>query len=260
MNAYWAHFKTSFREDMQFFFSDSLIGSVGTLALITIILLLYQATHAALFFGLYTWSMLVWYIITTELLIQSQTGVVSRLSKQIQSGEIVSFMSKPYHYPFALLTKHLGSAAVESIAILMLAIPLGILLAGTATLSAGGIFFGIIAILFALLLDFTLSMSIGLIAFWTEDAGPYRWIYSKTLFILGGLMFPLEIFPSWLQSIAKVLPPAFMLYYPARLVVNFSWDLLITVLIGQLAYLALFSLIAMWMYKRAFRRVSINGG
>jgi ABC-2 type transport system permease protein len=256
---YWAHFRTTAIEDFRYFISDSLMGGVAYCGFIVLALLLYDAMGTSIIAG-FTWGMLTWYIISTELLIANQSGFVRNVSAQVQSGEIVQMMTKPYHYPLAMLAKHLASVMVESIAILTMAIPLGIIIAGTESLSLFGIIFGIMAMVLAFLIDFAISLSIGLIAFWTEDATPYQWIYSKILFILGGLLFPLDIFPIWLQTIAKLLPAAYLIYYPARLIVDFSWELLFRVLVGQVFYLALFGVVAFAVYRIAIKKVSINGG
>jgi ABC-2 type transport system permease protein len=260
MRAYWAHFRTSVREDLRYFLSDSLLGGVGYVGFMILALLFYHATGAVLFFNAFTWEMLVWYIVIAELLIANQANVINIISDQVQNGEIVNAMAKPYHYPLALLARHMGSVVVESSAILLFAVPLALTVGGGGALSCWGVLFGLIAVALAFLLDFALTTGIGLIAFWTEDAKPYAWIYGKIMFVLGGLIFPLDIFPAWLQAIAKVLPPAFMIYYPARLIVDFSWPLLLRVLIGQLAYLLLFTGIAYLIYRRAIKRVSVNGG
>jgi len=148
----------------------------------------------------------------------------------------------------------------ETLAVLLLTIPLGLFLVGTGTITVWGVLFGILAVILAFILDSFISLSIGLVAFWTEDARPYQWIYGKFLFVLGGLMFPLEIFPTWLQTIAKLLPPAYLMYYPARLFVDFSWELLLRALIGQIVYITVFGIAAYVIYKSAIRKVSINGG
>jgi ABC-2 type transport system permease protein len=196
----------------------------------------------------------------TQLLITPQASIVSIMSKHIIKGDIANYLSKPYTYPIAMYSNHLGGAFVNMLSTLVLFIPFGFIFAGVSSLSLKGVFFGIIAVFFALTLDFMISLSIGHIAFITEDAEPYQWIYGKILFVFGGLLFPLDIFGPTVQAIAKVLPPAFLLYYPASLFVNYSNELLIKVLLGQISYLAIFFVISYATYKFGIKRVSMNGG
>ena len=260
MSAYWAHFRTSVREDVRYFFSDSILGSLGAIGFIGLALLFYSASGQTLFFNRFTWQMMGWYLIITEMLVQNQGNTIRKFNDEIQNGEIISRMTKPYHYPLAMLSTYMGSVLVECTAILLLAIPFGLAVSGTSALTWYGIIFGLLAIILAFLIDFAICTSIGLIAFWTEDAKPYVWIYGKIIFIFGGLLFPLEVYPPMLRAISSYLPPAFLLYYPATLIVDFSWALLLKVLIGQIAHLILFSIIAMIMYRTSMRKVSINGG
>ena len=54
-------------------------------------------------------------------------------------------------------------------------------------------------------------------AFWVRDAGSTWFLYQKLVFILGGMLLPLEVLPGWLQTVARVLPFMAMAYVPARL-------------------------------------------
>jgi ABC-2 type transport system permease protein len=260
MNAYWTHFKTSFREDLQYFFSDSLFSGIMSLSYIILFLFLYNATGWTTFFGIFTWSMLAWYLIVTQTLIRSQGDLIIRLSRQIQTGEIVSFISKPYHYPLALLGKHLGSVANEFLGTFVILVPFGLVVIGAAPLTPLSITAAIVLMLLAITLDFAICLILGLLAFWTEDAKPYYWIYGKLTFIMGGLLFPLELFPASFQQVAKSLPPAFLIYYPARVLVDFSWPLFIKAAAGALGYIIVIGAISAFVYKRAIKEVQLNGG
>ena len=259
MNAYLAHFRIAVKEDIRYFF-DAVGGSVGVLGFIGVTLLFWAATGQTTFFGTYTWQALVWYIIFAQLLKENQAELVKTINRDIQTGSIATMMTKPFHYPLSLLSTHLGSAVVGSAATATLVIPLGVILVGTGPLTILGVLLGFIGAILALVLDYLVSLIIGLTAFWTEDASPYRWVYGKIIMVFGGLMFPLELFPSTFQLISKLLPTAFFLYYPARVFANFSWDVFWQMLLGQIIYILLFSAIAWWVYRAAIRRVNINGG
>lgn len=47
---------------------------------------------------------------------------------------------------------------------------------------------------------------IGLAAFLVEETNSFELIYQKAVFILGGMLLPLDMFPEWLQRIARLLP------------------------------------------------------
>ncbi|MBI2265980.1 MAG: ABC transporter permease, partial [Armatimonadetes bacterium] len=112
----------------------------------------------------------------------------------------------------------------------------------------------------ALLLDFCIEGLIGLCAFVTEDVSSIQLIYGKTLFILGGLLIPLDFFPQWLREIAQGLPFHYVIYAPARLFVSFDMGQWIHVAGIQAAWVSVFALALWGLFQRASSHLSINGG
>ena len=54
-------------------------------------------------------------------------------------------------------------------------------------------------------------------AFWLRDARSTWFLYQKLVFLLGGMLLPLEFLPRALADVARALPFAAMAYAPARL-------------------------------------------
>lgn len=54
-------------------------------------------------------------------------------------------------------------------------------------------------------------------AFWIRDARSTWFLYQKLVFVVGGMLLPLQILPGWLELVARILPFAAMAYAPARL-------------------------------------------
>jgi ABC-2 type transport system permease protein len=259
MRAYTAQFTSTVKEDLQYFFSDSFLASIGTLQHAALIILVYAATSRSLYFGIFTWSMLVWYLILAQIIQGMGKNLIREVNADIQQGNIVNALTKPYSYPLSQFSTFFASTIIESASAFILCIPLGLVLAGNI-FTPISIIMGILLVIFAITINFLITLSIGLIAFWTEDATPYSWIYGKLMFILGGLYFPLEVFPAWFESIAKLLPPAFIVYYPARVIVAFNWHDFWYVLGMQAAYIAVLAPIAWLVYRAAIKKVNINGG
>ncbi len=101
---------------------------------------------------------------------------------------------------------------------------------------------------------------IGLLAFWFEEVSPFYWIIQKLIFIIGGMFFPIDIFPAWLQGISKSSPFAFSAYWPAITIVNFSVDNFVTCITGQVGYSLLLMLAATGLFSAAVRKVHVQGG
>src|SRR5207245_7380168 len=54
-------------------------------------------------------------------------------------------------------------------------------------------------------------------SFWIRDARSTWFLYHKLVFVLGGMLLPLQVLPAWLRTIAECLPFVAMAYAPARL-------------------------------------------
>ncbi len=58
-------------------------------------------------------------------------------------------------------------------------------------------------------------LGIGLLAFWLQDVAPVYWVWQKLMFVLGGLMLPLELYPVFIQRAAAFTPFPTLLAAPA---------------------------------------------
>ena len=94
-------------------------------------------------------------------------------------------------------------------------------------------------------------------SFWIRDARSAWFIYQKFVFIVGGMLLPIQVLPDALETAALVLPFAAMAYVPARFA---SGHLDPWLLALQLAWL-----VALWVLARATfaageRRLQVVGG
>lgn len=118
----------------------------------------------------------------------------------------------------------------------------------------------LVAVLGAWLINFCIGALIGLAAFVSEEVSPYEWIYQKMIFILGGMLIPLDFYPAWLQSIAKALPFAYAMYGPARLFVTPDLGQFSSLVLGQGLWILILGGLLALAYSRGVRRLAINGG
>jgi ABC-2 type transport system permease protein len=109
-------------------------------------------------------------------------------------------------------------------------------------------------------MNFCITCLIGLSAFLVEEISPFMWIYQKFVFILGGFLIPLDFYPNWLQSIAKALPFAYMIYGPSKLFVAPSVDLFVNIISLQLVWIVVLGAILMLAYRRGVAYLTVNGG
>ena len=118
----------------------------------------------------------------------------------------------------------------------------------------------ILAVILALTLHFLIMAFLGIFAFWFGDAKSLNFVYSKIVFIIGGMLLPLEIFPDWLANISRALPFSYIAYYPAKLFVAFDWHFFMQTITRQLMWILITIILITVAYKIFVRRISINGG
>ena len=94
-------------------------------------------------------------------------------------------------------------------------------------------------------------------AFWTRDGRASWFLYQKAVFILGGMLLPIQVLPSVLQPIAAWLPFSAMAYAPARLA---SGHVSLVPLAGQVGWFVVLAVLAGLIFAAGQRRLEVVGG
>ncbi len=202
----------------------------------------------------------IWYFLLAEMIELGKFRHDQTISAEVKEGTIAYALVRPYSYLLYHFFNGLGETLVKMGLIFLLGLPVVVLSVGWLQLDVRTLPAVALSVMLALILDFCMASSIGLLAFVTEDTFSFRLIYQKLIFILGGLLIPLDFLPDWLQTIARSLPFAYTTYAPARLFVGFETTLFLRVLAMQLVWLALTGIVLTFQYRWSVKRLSINGG
>lgn len=208
----------------------------------------------------FTVVMMVWYLLFTESIVTSTSSLIKDINREVQGGEIAYQLNKPYSYIGYHLAKAISYRIISFSTVFGLGCILVYFMIGGFSFNPINIPFVIIIILLAMLLDFFMMLCIALLAFWFEDTTSFGWIYGKILFTVGGMLLPLEFFPSWLSKISQILPFSYVAYHPAKLFVNFDLIGFFNVIGAQVGYIILFLIISTIIYRFGVRGLNINGG
>lgn len=202
----------------------------------------------------------LWYLVMTETIALSKLRFANRMAEEVKDGSLAYTIGRPYNY----LLYHYAYGLGDTLMRLVINFTAGALL---VTALVGPMPFNpayapalMVSIALGLVLDFCIEGLIGLTAFITEDVSSVQLIYSKALFILGGMLIPLDFLPDWLRSIALVLPFNYIIYAPARLFVTFDMARWAQVAGMQLVWIAVFAALLWALFRAGLRHVSINGG
>lgn len=201
----------------------------------------------------------MWYLLLAETLELGRPRLARVISEQVKDGSIAYLLNKPYNFLLYQLSSGLGESLPRMSMLFMLGGALVWTLAGPSPNIVNWPL-ALIVLVGAWLLHFCVNALIGLSAFTVEEVAPFEWIYQKLVFILGGMLIPLDFYPAWLQTIAKSLPFAYMMYGPARLFVQPDMRLFMVIVIGQLLWLAVLGGLLVQVFSRGMKRLAINGG
>ncbi len=204
---------------------------------------------------------MIWYLVVTELVTLSRTDIHSQVNEDVKTGNIAYLLNKPYNYVLYCFSYFVGEIGIKLVTNAIAGIAVGLIYVGTLE-NFNFIYFPLIllSILAGCTINFFIYIVLALTSFWFEENSAFFWIYSKLVFTLGGMLMPIDMFPNWLQSVAKYMPFAYVTYVPAKLAVDFSLTSFLSQFSVQLIYLGIFFTLAMALYRKGARNLNVNGG
>lgn len=261
MKKYWAILSTQVVNSLAYP-GDFLGRSVSIIVFMLIFAGLWRATFAAAgtesINGL-TFPNMIWYLMMCEVIELGRPRVNRVISEQVKSGEVAYLLSKPYNFLIYHFFHGLGDGGVRAALNLLVGIPAVWLLVGPPpTLIGWGM--AVTLAFGAWVLHFCMMSLIGLLAFLVEETNSFELIYQKAVFILGGMLLPLDMFPAWLQPAAKSLPFAYMMYAPARLFVKPDLTLFWQFLSVQWIWIIVLVFLLGLAYRSSVKSLAVNGG
>ena len=72
----------------------------------------------------------------------------------------------------------------------------------------------------AWVINFIVHMTVGLIAFWSDNALGYDTVIYQLYIMLGGVVIPVELFPETMQRVLAWTPFPYVLDFPVRVMIG----------------------------------------
>ncbi len=258
---YWAVFTTQLINRGAYPL-DLAAQSVSILFFLFIFMQLWSATYRssgqAVIAGLSLHDTL-WYLMLAETIVLSKPRLSRSISAAVKDGSIAYLLNKPYNFILYHASVGIGDSLLHLVFNLLFGGAITWLMVGPPPDPRGWILV-LPALALGWSIDFCFNGLIGLAAFITEDVSAFEWIYQKVLFILGGLLIPLDFYPLWLQRAANILPFAYTVYGPARLFIEPTFERFVTLVFGQFIWVMLLGALMMFVFQRSVRWLAINGG
>lgn len=165
--------------------------------------------------GSYTPDLMFLYVIFASLygVIIRSGRIEKNVSEEIRKGDLNKYLIKPIsHLGFSgALAASDRIGVIFSTCILIPFIPLF----ASSPISLEGCALSVLLVILAMTIKFFISMSISYLAFWFEETWTFHVIFDISMWFLSGSLVPLDVLPSWLQSISSILPFQYFGYVPA---------------------------------------------
>lgn len=205
---------------------------------------------------------LIWTLILSRTIGMSLCDVHLRVPGEIQNGSLIVNLCRPCHYIGFHFAFSLGKLCIPAAINFFVALLLGsIFIEDKIIIEGWHISLSLsICIFNAIILDFFLKLSIALLSFWVEEVKGFFLVYHRIMFLFGGAMIPLELFPSWWGKLGRLLPPFIAMNAPAKLFTSFSMDSFCSLLKMQLLYIVFFIIVSEGLFYAGIKKLSINGG
>ncbi len=215
--------------------------------------------------GAYNLSEMVSYYLLI-LIVSSMTAVNEddwQIAADIRNGVISQFLLKPMDYLTFRLSLFLANRLIY---VLVAAIPVGLFLlwqkqywSGPANLDALAL--SIFSLILTGLLQFLMSFTMALLAFWVLEVATFIFILYAFEYIAGGHLFPIDLLPNWLETILYWTPFPYLLSFPVliylgRVEGQEMWNGLIV----QFVWLILAFVAARFVWNRGIKSYTAVGG
>jgi ABC-2 type transport system permease protein len=200
---------------------------------------------------------ITWYVAMTEATTVSiRQRLISDVGRDIGSGAIAVELLRPAPVLGVRLAAELGHVLPRLAACVLTGAVLSGIVAGPPP-HAAALALAIPSLVLALACNLAAQYAFAGTAFWLRDAGSAWFLYQKLVFIMGGMLIPLEALPDWLHRVASVLPFQAMSYAPARLASGHFEPVL---LVEQAGWLVLLLTVAAAVFRAGERRLQVVGG
>lgn len=200
---------------------------------------------------------LTWYIATSEAAVCAlNIRMIEEIGEDIGSGAISVELLRPVSAIAIRLAGEVGRGMARLAAIVVAGVALALLVVGPPP-SARAALLAVPSLMLAVTCNLAMQHAMAAAAFWVRDAKTSWFLYQKVVFIMGGMLLPLQVLPAGLRSVAFRLPFMAMAYAPARIASgHFEPELLLL----QIGWLAVSVAMAVGAFAIGQRRLQVVGG
>lgn len=207
--------------------------------------------------GGYSAVALTWYIVTSEAAIVSVNArLIEDIGRDIADGTVAVELLRPASVLGVRVASEVGRGLPRVAALWTAGAVVATVVAGAPPRPAT-LLLAAPSLLLAIVANLVTQHAVAATAFWLRDAGSVWFLYLKAVFIMGGMIIPLELLPDGLERASLLLPFRAMAYAPARLAAGHAEPGL---LLEQVVWIAILGVLASAVFRAGERRLQVVGG
>jgi ABC-2 type transport system permease protein len=268
MKKYWHVINIGIQNNLTYrfnFLARTVFGFIPLLAMLYIWRTIYLGKPAGSTIGSYSLAEMISYYLLTAV-VDALTAVNEddwQIAADIKDGNISQFLLKPIDYLTYRLCLFFSGRLTY---LLVTAAPLALFIAWfhkSLALPPDWTTFGFFAvsILLTALLQFFMSYTMAMLAFWVLEVSTFIFILFAFEYIASGHLFPLDILPPGLQRVLEYTPFPYQLYFPVSIYMGkTAGPALLHGLCVQLFWVAAAYGLARFAWARGIKRYSAVGG
>lgn len=186
--------------------------------------------------------------------------VVQPLSREIRLGEMSARLMRPLDPYWIHVADHM-IALLMRLPLVPPVVLLGLILTGAlAKLSLAAAPLFLLAIVGAWLIRFNLHYSMGLVAFWSDQAASFEGLLFTIYMVFGGALFPIELLPPAAQAAIALTPFPYMIGFPVDIMLGkLSGAALLRGFAMQALWILVFIGLRQLMWRAGLKRYSAVG-
>ena len=203
---------------------------------------------------------LVWYLAMTEWILLGAPHIQFRIEDDVRRGDVAYQVTRPASYLGGHLALSLGALAARSPVLFVTACVAGWTFGGHALPRVLPMVYVIVFGAAGSILVTAFNVVMGLTAFWLGDIAPVYWIWQKLIFVLGGLLLPLQLYPDLVVRVARFTPFPALLTGPASFLLERPFFDAPTLAFALIGWSIVAVGVAVLLFRRATRDLQVNGG
>ena len=262
MGKYMEMFKVTLASQLAYLY-DVLLRQIFLVVIMFIFAQLWRATFRLQEAGViesFSFNQMLWYLAASESIVLSLPQVGRDIDEEVKSGAVAYSLNKPYSYPLFHYATYLANAVFRFVLNLLVAAAVTWLLAGAPAWAPRSAAAGLVSVVLAFTMDFWAQFSIAVLAFWVEDTWAFRFLYSRVLMVLGGVLLPLEVLPPIVRRVSGYLPVSQVVYGPAKTLLYFEVKSWLALISGQALWIAALMMLAYGLFRLGVKRLAVQGG